>query len=313
VSLVIRPYVNAQDVEARVDIYNRSHVEDEDFVPAKVDETVRWDKQPGAEHTHRYIAELDGVPAGTASAVVEPEMPGTKGFMYGPSVVPEHRRKGVGSALARRVLDDLRARGMTQAEAEERDRPAATGFLQSLGFKVTRIFSFMLRRLDSPPEPPRLAADTDIGLAEPTDEVLKHIVAIENEAFKEHYNHSTLKLTDLQFMVKAVAEDGTVSHVRLARVAGEPVGYLWYGFDPTVVAHLKKNRGWLWDLGVLKPHRCHGIAGAMMVAAMHDLKRDGMDEVKLRVDDTNVTGARRLYEKLGFTLAYRSLSQVVDL
>jgi ribosomal protein S18 acetylase RimI-like enzyme len=313
VNLVIRPYIRGQDEQVRIDIYNRAHAEDEDFFPSKLEDVLRWDQSPEEPHRRRFIAELAGVPVGVAFGNVDPHRAELKGFLAGPHVVPEHRRKGVGSALARRVFDDLRARGMTQAEAEERDRPAATGFLQSLGVKVTRIFSFMLRRLDFPPEPPRLAADTDIGLVEPTDEVLKHIVAIENEAFKEHYNHSTLKLTDLQFMVKAVAEDGTVSHVRLARVAGEPVGYLWYGFDPDVVAHLKKNRGWLWDLGVLKPHRCHGIAGAMMVAAMHDLKRDGMDEVKLRVDDTNVTGARRLYEKLGFTLAYRSLSQVVDL
>jgi ribosomal protein S18 acetylase RimI-like enzyme len=64
---------------------------------------------------------------------------------------------------------------------------------------------------------------------------------------------------------------------------------------------------------VLKPHRGRGLASELMIRAMHDLCRDGLTDVELHVDDTNVTGARRLYEKLGFALARRSLTYEQDI
>jgi len=143
--------------------------------------------------------------------------------------------------------------------------------------------------------------------------VLASIIAIENEAFKEHFNYRPFTLPELEFVVRTSAEEGTVTHISLARVGGAPVGYLWYGYDPKEIAHLKKNRGGLWDIGVLKPSRRRGIAKALMLAGMKHLKADGMDEVRLYVDDTNVTGAHHLYERLGFALVHRDLVHSLDL
>ena len=312
-NLVIRPYIRGQDEQARIDIYNRSHAGDEDFVPSKLEDVLRWDQSPEEPHRRRFIAELDGIPVGVAFGNVDPHRAEPKGFLSGPHIAPEQRRKGVGTALARRVFEDLRERGMRQVETGERDQPATNGFLTSLGFSVTRIFSIMRRRLDAVPPAPGLPDGAEIGLAEPIEEVLKAVLAIGNEAFKEHYNHRDFTLKEFEFLVRATTEEGTVTHVQLARVDGVPVGYIWYGYDPREVAYLKKNRGGLWDLGVLKPYRCRGIASYMMTTAMAHLKREGMDEVELRVDDINVTNARRLYEKLGFTLAYRELAWVLNL
>jgi len=143
--------------------------------------------------------------------------------------------------------------------------------------------------------------------------VLGTIIAIENEAFKEHFNFRPFTLPELEFEVRASAEEGTVTHISLARIGGTPVGYLWYGYDPKEVARLKKSRGGLWDIGVLKPVRRRGVAKALMLAGMKHLREDGMDEVRLYVDNTNVTGAHHLYERLGFTLAYREFVHSLDL
>ena len=312
-NLVIRPYIRGQDEQVRIDIYNRAHAEDEDFFPSKIEDVLRYDRSPEEPHRRRFIAELDGTPVGLAFGNVDPHRAELKGFLAGPHVVPEHRRKGVGTALARRVFEDLRERGMKQVETEERDLPPATGLLESLGFKPVRVFSEMRRTLDALPPVQAAPAGVDIGLVDPTPDVLDAVIAVENEAFKEHFNHRDFTLAELEFLVRAANEEGTVSHLILARVGGTPVGYLWYGYSPDLVAHLKKNRGGLWDLGVLKRFRCRGIASYMMTTAMAHLKREGMDEVELRVDDTNVTHARRLYERLGFTLAYRNLVHRKDL
>ena len=313
ISIAVRPYVRGQDDEIRVDLYNRAHAEDEDFVPSTVEETRRWDQSPQEPHRHRFIAALDGIPAGVAFAYVDPYRTDGKGMMSGPHVPPELRRRGVGTALARTVLADLTQRGRTTAEAHERDRADISGFLASLGFKPIRRFSEMGRPLSDPPRGIGESAEAEVAVVEPTPEVLASIIAIENEAFKEHFNFRPFTLPELEFAVRASAEEGTVSHIALARVGGVPVGYLWYGYDPKEVAHLKKNRGGLWDIGVLKPFRRRGVAKTLMLAGMKHLREDGMDEVRLYVDDTNVTGAHHLYERLGFALVRRDLVHAKDL
>ncbi len=312
-SIAIRPYVRGQDDEIRVDLYNRANAEDEDFVPANVEENRRWDQSPHEENRRRLVAELDGIPAGIVAADADPERGDAKAFMFGPQVPPELRRRGVGTALARAVFADLRSRGMSRVEVEERDRADVNGFLGSLGFERVRQFSEMQRSLADLPRGMGESAGAEIAVVEPTPENLAANVAIENEAFKEHYNYQPIKLDELEFWARNFAEEDAVLHMSFARVDGSPVGYLWYGFDRKEMKHLKKNRGGLWDLGVLKPWRCRGIAKALLLAAMEHLKSYGIEEVRLRVDDTNSTGAHRLYGRLGFELVHRNLVHSLDL
>jgi mycothiol synthase len=312
-SIAIRPCVRGQDDEVRVDLYNRAHAEDEDFVPSTVDEIRRWDQSPQEPHRHRLVAALDGIPAGAAFAYVDPHRTDGKGMMSGPHVPPELRRRGVGTALAQAVFADLRARGVTRVEAHERDRADINGFLASLGFRPVRRFSEMERLLADLPHGIGESTEAQIEVVEPTREMLEVNVAIENEAFKEHFNYRPEKLAELEFWARTMAEEDAVFHLSFARTSGRPVGFLWYGFDRKEIAHLKKNRGGLWDIGVLKPWRNRGIAKTLMLAAMRHLRSEGMDEVRLYVDDTNVTGAHHLYEHLGFELVHRDLVRSLDL
>jgi mycothiol synthase len=282
-------------------------------VPANVEENRRWDQSPHEQNRHRFVAAWDGIPAGFAFGEADPELKDAKGFMSDPHVPPGLRRHGVGTALARAVFADLMSRGMARVEVQERDRPDANGFLESLGFGRIRQFSEMQRPLRDLPHGIGESTEARVEVVEPTRENLEVNIAIENEAFKEHFNYRPLKLDELEFWARAFAEEDTVFHVSFARVDGTPVGYLWYGYDRKEIAHLKKNRGGLWDLGVLKPWRNRGIAKALMLAAMEHLKSYGMEEARLHVDDTNVTGAHHLYEQLGFTLAYREFVHSLDL
>ena len=300
------------DDPARVEIYNLARTEDEDFVPETLELLRLWDKAPDAEHRHRFIAELGGRAAGVVLANVDPHLAEKKGFMYGPSVLPEFRRNGIGTALARAAIADLRSRGMEQVEAREQDRESSNAFLASLGFKPVRSFSNMRRNLadlSAGPRPPGI----EVVLVEPTDENLRTLVHIENEAFKEHFNYRPATLEMMQFYIKNIRAEGAVVYTAFARMRGEPVGYLVFGYEPHTFAHLGRKRGTLWDIGVLKQHRQQGVATALFLASMERLKSDGLEEAELYVDDSNVTGARRLYEKLGFKLAVRDIVRVLDL
>jgi len=104
-----------------------------------------------------------------------------------------------------------------------------------------------------------------------------------------------------------------VAYITVARVEGEPAGYLSYGIDPEENAYLKKKRGGLWDIGVLRQFRARGIAKRLMIDAMRHLQHEGMEETELGVDETNVTNAMKLYERLGVTVAHRRLVWNKDL
>jgi ribosomal protein S18 acetylase RimI-like enzyme len=87
-----------------------------------------------------------------------------------------------------------------------------------------------------------------------------------------------------------------------------PVGLVSASFDPRENAHLKKNRGFLLGLGVLKAYRGQGIAKALLIRGMQALKESGMEETDLTVDDENPVKAIRIYLGLGFQVVRKILS-----
>lgn len=309
--VVIRPYVRGQDESTWVDVSNRAWQEDEDFVPETVENMKRWQDPPGISRA-RFFAQFDGVPVGIIDALVDSAFP-TKGFLDGPEVVPEHRRRGVGATLTRAALDSLRASGMKVAEGWSYEHSAAGSLLESLGFRIVRRFSRMRCRLNGLPKDVGECRDAEIVPIGRTDEELTLLAQINNEAFKEHFDYCPSTAGEMRFCIKNDEDNGDRVFIRVARVRGEPAGMLMYGYSPKANDHLGKRRGHLSSLGVLKEHRGLGVAKALMLAGMAHLEREGLDEAELGVDNTNVTGAMRLYERLGFSVARSRLTWIKDL
>src|SRR5215207_8785825 len=98
-------------------------------------EEMKWsdEKYPGGR---RFLAWLDGQPVGSGGAgrvyMFPPDFPALWGNI---SVLPEHRRKGAGSALLARMSDVARDAGKTQLMGRTTsDRPEAIAFLKNRGF-----------------------------------------------------------------------------------------------------------------------------------------------------------------------------------
>ena len=312
-SITVRRCVHGQDDAIRAELYNRVCAGEPDFVPQTVEDVRRRNDNPSEGKRHRFMAELDGVPVGLALTYADPDWPEKKGFIDGPGVVPEHRRKGVGTALARALMDDLRQQGMKQVDISGPDCAATNAFCAKMGFATVRSYSEMRRSLKDLP-----AEDSEPGPAvlesvEVTDEHLATLVSISQEAFKEYYDYRPWTLEGMKFHVATAAEQGNPRFLWFARIAGLPVGYIWYGYGPKENAQLGRRTSLLMDLAVLKEHRNQGIAGALMIAGMAHLKSEGIEEATLYVDDMNSTGARHLYERLGFSVIHRDLSHLKDL
>ena len=55
----------------------------------------------------------------------------------------------------------------------------------------------------------------------------------------------------------------------------------------------------------MRPYRRLGIGTALMLEGLEWLRERGMEEAELVVDDDNPMGAMKLYEKVGFKVAYK--------
>ena len=86
---------------------------------------------------------------------------------------------------------------------------------------------------------------------------------------------------------------------------------LWFlAFEGSVLAggnicrHLRDlDKGWVGQLGVLRPWRRKGLGMALLLHAFGEFYRRGIYKVGLGVDSQNLTGATRLYERAGMHVA----------
>jgi len=204
-------------------------------------------------------------------------------------------------------MKELENRGMQVVQSiVEGDAEEQVHIWKNMGFKLVRRGSTMSKELAE--------IKSDIGenvevvlepLRKDKDEDLEMLNHLSNECFKEHFNW---RPTPLESTVYLVRKDFTwkTQGWFFALLSGKHVGYVGAGIG--VLDNKAKNvrrgwmlpRGWILDIGVLKPYRKKGIGTRLILHGMNFLKTNGMTTAMLGVDDWNVTKAKQLYEKVGF-------------
>jgi mycothiol synthase len=66
------------------------------------------------------------------------------------------------------------------------------------------------------------------------------------------------------------------------------------------------KRGWLHSVFTTREYRRRGVASVAVARSLATLKERGLDTGILGVDATNPTGAMRVYENVGFSVAEKS-------
>jgi mycothiol synthase len=171
----------------------------------------------------------------------------------------------------------------------------APRLLRRSGFEPVRYFWRMAIRLrgdERPPEPPRgiRLRDFDPG----PDAAPVHAALL--EAFADHWGTPTAPFEEWSedFMTGdeydptlwiVAEEEGQVAGALLARRTGE--------------------RGWIAEIGVRSAWRGRGIGAALLQTSFARFAGRGVTEAILSVDSDNVTGATRLYERVGMTSRFR--------
>jgi mycothiol synthase len=228
-------------------------------------------------------------------------------------VLPDHTGRGIG----RRIIGELEA---TASRDRERDAPGRPGelkvwvdenrhrarkLLAASGYDTWRYFFRMLRDLGGPL--PVVAAEPDgvtIRRYRASDE--DELLSVSNESFADHWGSTPMDLPRwrAEFSGSSSFRPG---HSWVAVVDGEIVSFaLSSEFDGDT--ELRGFRtGYLARIGTLRRARGRGLAAALISRTLESMVADGYRRAELGVDADSPTGAGRLYERLGFTVADRGM------
>jgi mycothiol synthase len=254
------------------------------------------------------VAEVDGRPVAFAAGYLVVR-DGTVVAESSGAVVPELRRRGIGTALYRATHDRLVALaaadprpGPRQRRAYALDEEVADRALLDANGYVPIRFGFEMRRwlTGALPDHPLPAG---VELRPVTEDQHRAIFDADDEAFRDHWGHRDPDEGD--FHRRFNGPDTDTSLWCVAWVGDEVVGSVQTYIFADENAALGIARGWLDHVSVRRPWRGRGVAKALCAASLRVLREHGMTEAWLGVDAANPTGALRLYEGLGFTVVRR--------
>lgn len=174
------------------------------------------------------------------------------------------------------------------------------------GFQAMR-YSYQMRRSLAEPIPD---APLPAGLqwAQWTAELDLSLMHAFNTAFSEHWGLQTMNEAAWREFFTGVPQfrgDLTTLAMEGDRIAGFCVNW--------VENAEQAQEGWIEAIGVIPAWRGRGIASALLVKSLQSFQAEGLSRAALDVDAENPTGALRLYEKHGFTIAKESIHFVKKL
>jgi len=310
-SIRLRPFRDVDDYAVMAELISTANLADGiDDIPTaaslRADCEARSEMDPARDFV---FAEVGGRVVGFGEAYRQVRDDVAIYWTFG-AVLPAYRGRGIGRAILaaneRRgreiaaVHDDPRGRAFASWVSEREGR--AEGLLRGAGYTPARYGFAMIRlSLDALPEaalPPGL----EVRPVEDTHH--RAIFEADNDAFRDHWGHH--EATEDDFAATHASPDLDTSLWRIAwdgdKVAGGVLTWIYASENEA----LGVRRGWLEHIFVRRPWRKRGLATALIASALDGLRERGMTEAMLGVDADNLTGALRLYERLGFTVKDRA-------
>jgi mycothiol synthase len=222
-------------------------------------------------------------------------------------VHPEWRRRGLGL----RLMDKIYRRAMERlgeiehglvhfqggARSEETDRQA---LFEAFGMQPVRYFVNLARPLNG--DLPALEIPTGYRLRPfERERDAEAVWQVENLAFRDHWGAADIPLDEfIHYQLELPHFRSELSLVAEEEATGQIVGLSMNEISPTWIKQTKRQEGYVHTLAVLRQARGKGLGTALLVQSLHVLHKEGMAGAHLNTDADNLTGAMRLYERLGF-------------
>jgi len=258
------------------------------------------------------LAEVAGTPVAYQRVWWEQEKDGPWLGMMVAKVLPEWRRKGLGSALLRwgedrlsLVAARLRSEGSLLLETPCRyslevyhTEKARIALLEKNGYAVARSEHVMVRpdleAIPDAPMPPGLEARPAVP------EHYRRVWEAAVEAFQDHWGFIPPTENGFENFISEPFNDPSLWQVGWDgdQVAGSVLAFINNDENQA----LNRLRGYSEGISVRRPWRRRGLARALLVRSLQEFKRRGMQEAALSVDTQNWHSAYKLYESVGFRI-----------
>jgi GNAT superfamily N-acetyltransferase len=253
-------------------------------------EEVRWEDETYPGEVARFLAELDGVPVGTATTGrVHIHGPDHPRYWLGLWVRPASRRHGLGAALLRAASDAARAAGKTgfQTWVSEAQQEAVS-FLGNRGFVVVsrdKIVGLDLRGIEAPA--PAIPAGFSVHTLADRPDLVAGVHAAAVEAFPDiPTTDEPIEVGSLEAFVAREVERTSIPKdafvVAVDEASGAVAGYasLKFAAGSTTMAYH--------DMTAVRPaFRGRGVATALKRATIAWAIGHGLEELRTGNDEDN--------------------------
>ncbi len=311
--LRIRRFISGHDESTWVGVLNAAYGEFRDWRTISVEEFVREEQKASRSLCgERWVAELDGCPAGVVHVFEERMEYGKRGVVGDLAIIPKLRGSGVERELAGFAVDQLEKKEVNKMFVPRLRWSDPNGkhrvqFLEELGFNLIRKTSLMEIDLT------RIPSDIDVNkgfsikpLSELVDEDIEKLNSLRNECAQGQVNFRPTSVEEIRHLLR----NNLYSYLKgfFAVRDGKCVGFVIVAIDERYNSEKNANAGIVLGLGVLRNHRRSGIGTALVLYGLGVLRTEKMTKAVLDVDDFNETGALKLYKRIGFNVLEKYLT-----
>jgi GNAT superfamily N-acetyltransferase len=307
-------HLRAEDVSAWADLVNHLAVVDGTEESYRKEDLLEELRFPGFDPTTDSVAVWDGPTMVAFATVRVPQTPDNdghgRGYVEG-GVRESHRGRGIG----RRVMDLLEPRAAGLVQERHPGRPAylrsggglegssASAMLARRGYAVVRWYNYLTRPLSDSPGVP---APDGVALVSPGPEHEDPAMLAHNAAFRDHWGSGPMATEAWHEHWTAQSARHDLSTVALSS-EGEVLAYVLCGewVDRELYVNI---------VGTVPSARGRGLAADALRRTISLAAATGeFDLIGLDVDSESLTGATRLYERVGFVLKHQTMAMQRDL